>query len=110
GAMVYEMISGAGAFAGASIPEVVFKVVYEEPMRLEERMPGVPPNVAAAVHKALSKQQDKRFPSVTAFVEALTGSPLSTVRRGIAMAPADGATPSMRTKQADPGAAFAATL
>ena len=26
-------------------------------MRLEERVPGVPPNVAAAVHKALSPDQ-----------------------------------------------------
>jgi serine/threonine-protein kinase len=109
GAMVYEMISGVGAFAGSSIPEVVFKVVYEEPTRLEERVPGVPAHVAAAVHKALSKKQDERFPSVAAFVEALTGSPLATVRRGIAMAPADGATPSMRTRQAeDP--ALAATM
>ncbi|HET9989689.1 MAG TPA: serine/threonine-protein kinase, partial [Kofleriaceae bacterium] len=31
GTIVYEMVSGQPAFSGASIPEVVFKVVYEQP-------------------------------------------------------------------------------
>src|SRR5262249_8769765 len=110
GAMVYEMISGVGAFAGASIPEVVFKVVYDEPMPLAERVPGLPEHVVAAVPKALSKKQDDRFPTVAAFVEALTGSPLVTARRGVAVAPPDGASPSMKTRPAAGADALAATI
>ena len=34
GAIVYEMVTGHPAFVGASIPEVVFKVVYEQPAPL----------------------------------------------------------------------------
>jgi serine/threonine-protein kinase len=81
GAMVYEMLCGAPAFAGASVPEVVFKVVYEEPQPLAARVPGLPPHVTAAVHRALAKKADERFPDVASFVEALTGQPLTTGKR-----------------------------
>jgi eukaryotic-like serine/threonine-protein kinase len=108
GAMVYEMLSGKGAFAGVTIPEVVFKVVYEDPTPLGEVVPGLPANVVAAVTRAMSKKSDDRFPTVDAFVEALTGAPLATMRRGIAVAPGDGSTPSMRT--AADAAALAQTV
>jgi serine/threonine-protein kinase len=81
GAMVYEMLCGAPAFAGASVPEVVFKVVYEEPPPLASRVPGLPAHVTAAVHRALAKKADERFPDVASFVEALTGQPLTTGKR-----------------------------
>ncbi|HTM22194.1 MAG TPA: serine/threonine-protein kinase, partial [Kofleriaceae bacterium] len=89
GAMVYEMLSGRPGFLGESIPEVVFKVVYEEPPRLDTLV-AAPPGVIDAVHRALSKKQEERFPDVTSFVEALTGSPLNTLRRGAVIAPGDG--------------------
>jgi len=86
GAIVYEMLSGEPAFAGANIPEVVFKVVYEEPPPLAQRAPGVPPEITAAVVRAMTKDAAARFPTVGAFVEALTGRPLLSVRTG-AVAP-----------------------
>ncbi|MCB9560793.1 MAG: serine/threonine protein kinase, partial [Kofleriaceae bacterium] len=60
GAMVYEMLSGRPSFPGASIPEVVFKVVYEEPTSLGDLVPGLPPHVVAAVHRALAKKLEDR--------------------------------------------------
>ncbi|HEX7843153.1 MAG TPA: serine/threonine-protein kinase, partial [Kofleriaceae bacterium] len=80
GAIVYEMLSGQPAFSGASIPEVVFKVVYEQPAPLAERAPSVPPEIAAAVARAMAKDADERFATVIAFVEAVTGQPLSLSR------------------------------
>ncbi|HEY1546841.1 MAG TPA: serine/threonine-protein kinase [Kofleriaceae bacterium] len=74
GAIVYEMLTGLPAFSGVSIPEVVFKVVYEQPAPLDV---PVPPNVAAAITRAMQKQASDRFPTVAAFVEALTGQPLA---------------------------------
>ncbi len=73
GAILYEMLSGKPAFAGASIPEVVFKVVYESPPALDA---NVPPHVANAVAKAMAKTRDDRFASVGELVEAVTGAPL----------------------------------
>ena len=86
GAIVYEMLSGRAAFLGDSIPEVMFKVVYEEPPPLAELAPGLPANVLAAVAHALVKDRDQRCESAAAFVEALTGDPLNTLRGGPATA------------------------
>ncbi|HEX4455875.1 MAG TPA: protein kinase [Kofleriaceae bacterium] len=78
GAIVYEMLTGRPAFSGASIPEVVFKVVYEQPAPLDV---PVPQNVADAITRAMSKQASDRFPTVSAFVEVLTGQPLALPTR-----------------------------
>ncbi len=77
GAIVHEMLTGQPAFNGASIPEVVFKVVYEQPAPLPETVPA---NIAAAVRQAMAKQSADRFPNVSAFIEGLTGQPLTQVR------------------------------
>jgi serine/threonine protein kinase len=81
GSIVYEMLAGRPAFTGQSIPEVVFKVVYEEPTPLADLVPGLPPRVAEAVGRALAKKQEDRFPDVVSFVEQMAGVSLSTLRR-----------------------------
>ncbi len=80
GAIVYEMLCGHPAFTGASIPEVVFKVVYEQPPPLAQEAPSLPPSIAATVQQAMAKQAGDRFANVNAFVEALTGQSVSLVR------------------------------
>jgi len=76
GAMLYEMVSGKAAFDGQTIPEVVFKVVYEEPTPLDQ-VSSAPPQVTRAIHQALAKKQEERFQTVEAFIEALSGTALS---------------------------------
>ena len=77
GAIVYEMLSGAPAFEGANIPEVMFKVVYKDPPPLAARVPGLAPEIAELVGRALAKQASARVPTIAAFVEELTGQPLT---------------------------------
>ncbi len=77
GSIVYEMLCGHPAFTGSSIPEVVFKVVYEQPLPIAQ---SVPDSVATAVRTAMSKPADERYATVSSFVEALTGTALSTFR------------------------------
>ena len=77
GAIVYEMLSGKPAFSGETIPEVVFKVVYEEPAPLAS---DVPAPIANAVRRAMAKQPEERFANVSELVEAVTGAPLATRR------------------------------
>ena len=84
GAIVYEMLNGHPAFSGASIPEVVFKVVYEQPAPMN---PSVPTTIADAIKQAMSKPADDRFPSVSGFVEALTGMPLANFRPSLSSMP-----------------------
>ncbi|HET6611227.1 MAG TPA: protein kinase [Kofleriaceae bacterium] len=86
GAIVYEMLAGRPAFTGANIPEVVFKVVYQDPPPVSDFVPGLPPQVAAAVMRALAKKPAERFPDVEAFVHAVTGAAVTTGRPATAAA------------------------
>jgi hypothetical protein len=92
GAIVYEMLAGRPAFQGANIPEVMFKVVFEEPPNLAQLVPSLEPAIAGAVHRALAKKRDERFGDVSELIEALTGDPLITLRAGQAVAPMTGMT------------------
>ncbi|MCG8422507.1 MAG: protein kinase [Proteobacteria bacterium] len=87
GVMIYEMLSGTAPFQGTTIPEVVFKVVYEDPPSLAELVPDLDARLVAAVHRAMAKNQQDRFATVSDFVEALTGDPLTTLRDGVAASP-----------------------
>ena len=106
GAILYEMLTGHSAFAGASIPEVVFKVVYESPPPLAERAPGLPPSVVAAVERAMAKKADDRFATTGELVTALTGVGLAT------LPPNSMAAPDLRTpsRKVDSAAALAKTM
>ncbi|MBA3395261.1 MAG: serine/threonine protein kinase, partial [Deltaproteobacteria bacterium] len=112
GAIVYEMLCGQAAFSGLSIPEVVFKVVYEEPPPLGDRAPSVPPEIVTAVRRAMAKPANDRFPSVSAFVEALTGTPLALPRSTTPAMSEVGRTPSSGSRRAPVAgsAAFANTV
>jgi serine/threonine-protein kinase len=92
GSIVYEMLCGQPAFSGQTIPEVVFKVVYEPQIPLETRVPALSGQVLSAVQRALAKKADDRFDSITAFLEALTGAPVSLIRNPPSLPPvgADG--------------------
>ena len=80
GAIVYEMLAGQPAFQGASIPEVVFKVVYEQPTPLTTLATTIPTAVTEAITHAMMKKADERYANINAFIEALTGQPISQFR------------------------------
>lgn len=109
GAVVYELLTGTAVFAGATIPEVVFKVVFEPAPPVATLAPHLPPAVAAAIDRALAKKADERWPDMAAFVEALTGAPLTTGRAPIPSAVRAAATPLTPAKQST-SEAFAATV
>jgi serine/threonine-protein kinase len=81
GAICYEMISGKAPFAGDSLAQVVFKVVYEPVAPLAQLVPGVSPTVAAAIERAMAKGPADRFSDMSGFVAALTGRELVTTDR-----------------------------
>ncbi len=80
--IIHEILTGVSAFPGASIPEVVFKVVYEEPAALLQSAPSTPPHVVAALARAMRKNHNERFPTIEEFVQALTGEALAQNRSG----------------------------
>ncbi len=90
GSILYEMLCGHPAFSGASIPEVVFKVVYEQPLPIADEAPLLPRKVTVAIETAMAKTASERYATVGGFVEALTGEPLALPHASGQQAAVDG--------------------
>jgi serine/threonine-protein kinase len=62
GAILYESVCHRRAFAGDSIPGVLYRVVHEEPPPAHVVCPAVPPMLSALVAELLSKDPEQRPP------------------------------------------------
>ncbi len=71
GCVLYEMLTGNPPHTGASAQQVIMKIVTEEAAPVTDVRKAAPPNVAAAVAKALEKLPADRFGSAKEFAEAL---------------------------------------
>jgi len=69
--VLYEMLAGAPPHLGGSAQQIIMKIVTEEAAPVTQARRSVPPNVAAAVGKALEKLPADRFDSAASFAEAL---------------------------------------
>ena len=78
GAMLYEMLAGDPPYTGSTAQAIVAKVITEKAPVVTTHRDTVPPNVAAAVHKALAKLPADRFHSAADFAEALTNPAFTT--------------------------------
>ena len=80
GAVLYEMLTGNPPHTGASAQQIIMKIVTEEPPPVSRGRKSVPPNVAAAVAKALEKLPADRFESAHAFGGALNDPGFAAAR------------------------------
>ncbi|HEX6943983.1 MAG TPA: protein kinase, partial [Gemmatimonadaceae bacterium] len=76
--VLYEMLAGQPPHLGGSAQQVIMKIIAETPQNVTVLRKSVPPNVAAALARALEKVPADRFESAKAFAEAL-GNPRFTV-------------------------------
>ena len=74
GAVTYEMLSGEPPFTGPTVQAVVARVMTEQPRALTAQRRNVPPQVEAAVARALEKVPADRFASAHEFAQALSNS------------------------------------
>ena len=72
--VLYEMLTGDPPHTGSSAQQIIMKIVTEEPAPVTKLRRSVPPNVAAALTKALAKLPADRFDSAKAFADALADS------------------------------------
>ena len=70
-AITYEMLSGRPAFTAESSAVTLARVARVDPQPLAELNPAVPQEMAVAIHRALSKVAEGRFPSSFDFLRAL---------------------------------------
>src|SRR6476660_6410329 len=71
GCVLYEMLTGAPPFDGATAQAVVARVLTESPRSLRPQRKSIPPQVEAAVLTALEKLPADRFESAKTFADAL---------------------------------------
>jgi hypothetical protein len=73
-ATLYTLLTGRHLFdfGAAGVPAMVL-VLQEEPIPIRQRRADLPEELAAAIHRALAKKPEARFPDVRAFRTALTG-------------------------------------
>jgi Tol biopolymer transport system component len=71
GSVLYEMLAGEPPHLGSSAQAIIMKIVTEDAQPVTRLRKSVPPNVAAAVAKALERLPADRFDTAKAFAEAL---------------------------------------
>lgn len=67
----YEMVSGSQPFSAATMQALLTKVLTGPRPRLSVMASDTPAEVDAAVQRALQQEPEKRFPTITAFADAL---------------------------------------
>jgi serine/threonine-protein kinase len=69
--VLYEMLTGEPPHSGGSAQAIIMKIVTDTARPVTELRKSVPPNVAAAVARALEKVAADRFETAATFAEAL---------------------------------------
>src|SRR5436190_18503327 len=69
--VLYEMLTGEPPHMGNSAQQIIMKIIAEPVESVTKYRKAVPPNVAAAVSKALEKLPADRFETAKQFAEAL---------------------------------------
>ncbi len=78
--VLYEMLTGAPPFTGASAQQIIMKIITEPAPDVSSVRQTVPPAVADAVARALEKLPADRFASVAAFATALAAHDVAPSR------------------------------
>ena len=72
GCVFYEMLAGEPPFTGATVQVVLARHAKSPPPLLRTIRPSLPSSVDMAVHRALAKAPDDRFPTAGEFIAAIT--------------------------------------
>jgi serine/threonine-protein kinase len=78
GSVLYEMLAGNPPHVGSSAQQIIMKIIADTPRPVTELRRSVPPNVAAAVAKAIEKVPADRFDGAGAFAGALKNPAFTT--------------------------------
>ena len=76
--VLYEMLAGVPPHEGGSAQQTIMRIIADTPQPVDARRKSVPPNVGAAVTKALEKLPADRFESAKAFADALLNPSFTT--------------------------------
>ena len=97
--VLYEMLAGNPPHVGSSAQQIIMKIIAEPVDSVTRYRRSVPPNVAAALARALEKLPADRFDTARAFADALGNPAFVTVGATEPAASVAGRAPSRRAFQ-----------
>ncbi len=65
GSVLYEMMTGRRAFSGDNMASVMAAIIRDEPERVSALLPSVPADLEDVISRALRKEREQRFQSMT---------------------------------------------
>ena len=71
GCVLYECLTGAKPFQGASVSVILVKILTEEPLPVDFRATGLPLEIGGVLKRALAKDPTARYASGAQLLEAL---------------------------------------
>jgi len=71
GAVIYRALTGQPPFSGADTPQILYQVVYRNPTRPSQLVPGLPADVEMVLATAMAKDAGDRFASALETSDAL---------------------------------------
>jgi serine/threonine-protein kinase len=71
GVVLYELLTNQVPFPGENFVAVAMRHINEPPPPIRDKRPDVPPRVEAAIHKAMAKNPDDRWPTMADFCREL---------------------------------------
>ncbi len=71
GAVLYELATGLRAFAGDNTISMLSSVLRDQPRRVMEISPDIPPQLDQVVHRCLAKNPDDRYQTMREVYQAL---------------------------------------
>lgn len=71
GVIAYELLAGERPFSAPSVPVLLLRILYQEPVPIGERRSDLPDAIVRLVGEALAKDASARLPSALHFANAL---------------------------------------
>jgi serine/threonine protein kinase len=87
GCILYEMLTGAPPYTGASLKEVATRILRAPIPSVQRQQPGVPPAVDHAISRALARSAAERFATMQEFAAALPPRPAAPTVEPVAAPP-----------------------
>jgi serine/threonine-protein kinase len=88
--VLYEMLAGQPPHLGGTAQQIIMKIIAEPVAEVTSLRKSVPPNVAAALAKALEKLPADRFDTAKSFADALANPSFQVAAAGALAAPIAG--------------------
>jgi serine/threonine-protein kinase len=71
GLILYELLTGRPAYDAGTAPELLQRIITEDPTPPRHIQPGVPAGLEAVCLQCLRKRPEERFPTAAALADAL---------------------------------------